>query len=205
MKRKPHGPAAVKTKGVLLHWASAYDVLNGLHFLGREQSCRDWTVGLAEVAHGHDVLDVGCGTGNLTMAAKVRAGDGRVCGIDGASEMIRRAERKAADKRIGIVYRVGLIEDIPFPDNAFDVVLSSLMLHHLPKELKRQGVAEIARVLRPGGRFTAVDLNPPMLGNIEVVADAMRDNGFRDMRRGRTEFWTLFLRLHFLTGVVPAK
>ncbi len=51
-----------------------------------------------------------------------------------------------------------MIEDIPFPDDHFDVALSSFMLHHLPEDLKRQGFAEIYRVLKPYGRFVAVDL-----------------------------------------------
>jgi len=50
-----------------------------------------------------------------------------------------------------------VIEAPPYPDDHFDVVLSSLMLHHLPDELKRRGFAEVRRVLRPGGRFVAVD------------------------------------------------
>jgi ubiquinone/menaquinone biosynthesis C-methylase UbiE len=93
-----------------------------------------------------------------------------------------------------------LIEDIPFPDGRFDVVVSSLMLHHLPKDLKQQGIAEISRVLKPGGRFVAVDIDPPLLGNLRTVAEAMRANGFTVIRRGRTNFRTMFVPIHYLSG-----
>ncbi len=177
--------------------------MNRLNFLGREGRFRERTVDLAAIARGETVLDVGCGTGNLTMAAKVRAGaDGTVWGIDAAPEMIQEAERKAAEKQLDVRYQVALIEDIPFPDGEFDVVLSSLMLHHLPRDLKRQGVAEISRVLKPGGRFVAVDVDPPLLGNLRTVAEAMEANGLIEIQRGKTNFRTTFLPIHYLIGTV---
>jgi ubiquinone/menaquinone biosynthesis C-methylase UbiE len=137
------------------------------------------------------------------MAAKVRAGtDGEVYGIDAAPEMIIKAERKAAEKQLDIRYQVGVIEDISFPDNKFDVVISSLMLHHLPKDLKRQGIAEISRVLKPGGRFLAVDIDPPLMGNLGIVVEAMKTNGFIEIKRGRTEFKTVFMLIHYAAGMV---
>lgn len=175
-------------------------------FLGREHRFRKWTVGLAAIARGHSVLDVGCGTGNLTMAAKVRAGTaGEVHGIDASPEMIQEAGRKAAEKQLDIRYQVGLIEDIPFPDGKFDVVVSSLMLHHLPKDLKRRGIAEISRVLKPGGRFVAADFDPPLMGNLRTVEEAMRANGFTEIRRGRTMFGTILLRIHHLSGTAARE
>jgi demethylmenaquinone methyltransferase/2-methoxy-6-polyprenyl-1,4-benzoquinol methylase/phosphoethanolamine N-methyltransferase len=135
------------------------------------------------------------------MAAKVRAGaDGDVHGIDAAPEMILEAERKAAERQLDVGFQVGLIEDIPLPDGRFDVVLSSLMLHHLPKDLKRRGIAEISRVLKPGGRFVAVDIDPALMGNLRTVAEAMEANGFKEMRSGRTGFRTMFIPMHYLSG-----
>ncbi|NIM49033.1 MAG: methyltransferase domain-containing protein [Gemmatimonadales bacterium] len=203
MTKNPHRVTAPATRGIRIRWARCYDAMNRLNFLGREGRFRERTVDLAAIARGETVLDVGCGTGNLTMAAKVRAGaDGTVWGIDAAPEMIQEAERKAAEKQLDVRYQVALIEDIPFPDGEFDVVLSSLMLHHLPRDLKRQGVAEISRVLKPGGRFVAVDVDPPLLGNLRTVAEAMEANGLIEIQRGKTNFRTTFLPIHYLIGTV---
>jgi demethylmenaquinone methyltransferase/2-methoxy-6-polyprenyl-1,4-benzoquinol methylase/phosphoethanolamine N-methyltransferase len=129
--------------------------------LGKAPAIRKATVKLAHVAPGEKVLDVGCGTGSLAIDAKGKAGPaGEVHGIDAAPEMIEVARQKAGKKGVDVGFRVGLIEDIPFPDGQFDVVLNSFVLHHLPHDLKRKGFAEIHRVLKPGGRFLAADLAP---------------------------------------------
>jgi len=193
--------SAPATRGIRIRWPRWYDALNRVHFLGREDQFRQRTVELAGIKRGQTVLDVGCGTGNLTMAAKARAGtNGQVHGNDAAPEMILEAERKAVARQLDIRYQVALIEQIPYPDHTFDVVLSSLMLHHLPSGLKRQGIAEIARVLKTGGRLFAADVDPPLMRNLQTVEEAMRLNGFVDIQRGRMRFRTLWIPIHFLTG-----
>ena len=188
-----------KTHGRLIRWARSYDVLIRVFSFGRERAFREKVVDLAGIKPGETVLDVGCGTGTLTMVAKERAGsDGTVHGIDAAPEMIREAQRKAARDGLDIRFQTALIEELPFPDDSFDVVLSSLMLHHLPPDLKRRGIAEIARLLNPGGRFFAVDFDPPWMGNLRVVEEAMEANGFLGIRRGKVTRWLI----HYLTGKV---
>jgi len=148
---------APKTAGHVIHWARFYDLFGKLISFGRDSAIRERLVRLAAPAAGEKVLDVGCGTGAVAIAIKPRVGEGEVHGIDASPEMIEVAREKAAKTRLDIDFQVALIEAIPFPEGSFDLVTSSLMLHHLPDDLKRKGFAEIRRVLKPGGRFLAMD------------------------------------------------
>jgi SAM-dependent methyltransferase len=67
------------------------------------------------------------------------------------------AEKKARKAGAEVVFRTGLAESLPFPDAQFDVVLSTVMLHHLPLKARQQCAKEIRRVLKPSGRVLAVD------------------------------------------------
>lgn len=146
------------TSGVVLHGARFYDLVAWIFLRGKERAFREKVVDLAGVKPGEAVLDVGCGTGSLTIAAKKRVGPAsEVIGIDPAAEMIAKAQKKAKREGVDITFRSSVIEGLPFPDGHFDVVLSSLMLHHLPKKAREQGAQEIRRVLKPGGRWLIVD------------------------------------------------
>jgi SAM-dependent methyltransferase len=150
--------AATGTKGRVLHSAVGYDLLVWLLLLGRERAFRERLVRLARLAPGQSVLDIGCGTGSLAIAAKQRVGPaGRVAGIDASPEMVARARKKARRAGVEAAFAHGVVEALPFPDGRFDVVLSTLMLHHLPREGRRQCAREMRRVLKPGGWVLAVD------------------------------------------------
>ena len=151
----------VQTEGALIRWAPYYDLITNLMTLGQAPRLRKTTLEQASIKPGDSVLDVGCGTGEITLRAKQRAGDGKVYGIDPAPEMIAFAQRKAARKGLEIDFRVGVIESLPFPDASIDVVTSSLMMHHLPEMLKVRGLAEVYRVLKPGGRLLIADFTRP--------------------------------------------
>jgi demethylmenaquinone methyltransferase/2-methoxy-6-polyprenyl-1,4-benzoquinol methylase/phosphoethanolamine N-methyltransferase len=117
------------------------------------------TVDYVEIKPGESVLDVGCGTGGVTIPAGQRVGvSGKAAGIDPSAEMIEVARKKAQRKGLDIDFRVGVIEALPYPEASFDVVTSSLMMHHLPADLRVKGLAEIYRVLKPGGRLLVADM-----------------------------------------------
>lgn len=158
-----------QTEGRLIRWAPYYDLAVNITTLGQARRLRRITVDQALIEPGDTVLDVGCGTGEVTLLAKTRVKDGKVYGIDPAPEMIAVARKKAAGKGLDIDFRVGVIESLPFPDASIDVVTSSLMMHHLPEDLKVRGLAEVYRVLRspdpvsgkPGGRLLIADFMRP--------------------------------------------
>jgi ubiquinone/menaquinone biosynthesis C-methylase UbiE len=154
---------SVHTKGLVLHsQARYYDLLAWLLTLGRERAFRERLVELARLQQGEAVLDVGCGTGTLAIAAKKRVGhSGTVVGIDASREMIELSQRKAKRAGVEVRFETAIVEALPFSDASFDVVFSTLMLHHLPRPAREQCAREIRRVLKPGGRVLAVDFATP--------------------------------------------
>jgi len=141
-----------------MHRALGYDVLVWLLTHGREQRFREMLLGLAQLREGETVLDIGCGTGSLAIAARRLVGQsGDVHGIDASPQMIARAAHKARKARVEVEFHTAAAETLPFPDDRFDAVLSTLMLHHLPKPARQRCVADAWRILKPGGRLLAVD------------------------------------------------
>jgi demethylmenaquinone methyltransferase/2-methoxy-6-polyprenyl-1,4-benzoquinol methylase/phosphoethanolamine N-methyltransferase len=144
--------------GRAVHWARAYDAATTWLSFGRHAALHRTVVRLAGIRPGERVLDVGCGPGRLAILARAAAGPGgEVAGIDPAPEMVALARRRAARAGVPVRFDVAGIEALPYPADHFDAVLSSLTLHHVPDALKRRGLAEVLRVLRPGGRLLAVD------------------------------------------------
>ncbi len=206
----------VHTEGRTIRAAGLYDLGTRLLSFGRLSALHRRLVDLAMVAPGARVLDVGCGPGRLTILAAGRAGaEGEACGIDPAREMVELARRNAARAGVRARFEVGAIEAIPYPDGHFDVVLSSMMLHHLPDRVARRGLDEVRRVLRPGGRFAAVDFGATPAGGLghllcvlrlrtgwdhaEQVGAMLREAGFDAVEIGPTGH----RGLAFLRGIRP--
>jgi ubiquinone/menaquinone biosynthesis C-methylase UbiE len=154
----------------------------------------------AKPATGEAVLDVGCGTGTLALMLGEKVGDdGRVEGVDASPEMIAEARKKAGSGGARSRFQVALVEQIPFEDDEFDLVVSSFMFHHLPKQLKRDGLTEIRRVLKPDGRFLLVDFagdSDSLIGHLFSIfgghshgndsaelLSMIEDAGFAEVRR----------------------
>ena len=152
--------SAPQTQGTVLNWGRLYDLIVRVSTGGKEQALRRKIADLIGLQPGKAVLDVGCGTGSLALLAKKHVGEtGRVCGVDPGPRQIARARAKAEHSRLSVDFQVGVIERLPFPDHSFDVVQSTFMIDHLTHmidhlthDLQRQGVKEIARVLKPGWR-----------------------------------------------------
>jgi ubiquinone/menaquinone biosynthesis C-methylase UbiE len=161
---------------------------------GSERTLRHRTADLAHLQRGETVLDVGCGTGTLAMIAKERVGpEGRVSGIDPSASLLATARRKAARRGLSLDFQPGVIELLAFPDRSFDVVLSSMMMHQLPDDLKVQGLTEIARVLKPGGRLLVLDFRRSVHGgpwnsDIQDLPALMQETGFSQIETGEAGF-----------------
>ncbi len=160
---------AVHTHGVTMNYAAPiYDVYCPLLGLGAE--FRRETLRHAELRPGQRVLDVGCGTGVLTRLAALAVGDrGETLGIDPSPAMLQIARRNVSAQASRANFKVAAIEALPFDGGHFDVVFSSCMLHHLAPELKRAGLAEVYRVLKPGGRLVVVDVDRPASGWVWLI------------------------------------
>lgn len=194
--RQPDNESTTETQGFLLNWGWTYDLMT--HFLFKqsfgesEQAFRYETIEPAQLKPGESVLEVGCGTGTWTLIARKRVGKtGRVAGIDPAPKQILRALHKAAKQGLSIDFQIGVIERLAFPDHSFDVVLSSFMMHHLPDDLKQRGLAEIARVLKPGGRLLIIDAESPSgpwKSSIHDLPAIMKEAGFLHLEEATTRF-----------------
>jgi SAM-dependent methyltransferase len=136
---------------------------------------------------GGTAVDVGCGTGTFAIALASRRTDARVLGVDGDDEILAIAKGKPGSD--AVEWQDGLAQELPLADDSVDAVTTTLVLHHLLPEDKRDALAEMRRVLRPGGRLHVADWGPPhdpLMSGLFFVSQAI--DGFdrtRDHRAGR--------------------
>lgn len=153
----PHGQAP--DGGGLVRQPRLYSFTTAISFGGRRRHIYDDLVKQSGTTVGDRVLDVGCGPGYLARRAALAVGpQGRVEGIDPSPEAITDARRGAP---ANTSFQIAAAEQLPFPDETFDVVLSSLALHHIPPENRPTALHEMRRVLKTGGKLLIADFRPP--------------------------------------------
>ncbi|WP_375487521.1 class I SAM-dependent methyltransferase [uncultured Mycobacterium sp.] len=126
----------------------------------------------AELADARRVLEIGCGTGNVSIRAKRAHPATELVGCDPDPLALARARRKARGLR-GISFDRAYAQKLPYADGEFDRVLSSMMWHHLPDDAKADAAAEVFRVLHPGGRLHLVDVGGAMTTHDGLAARRM--------------------------------
>lgn len=149
-----------------------YDLLTRL--LGMYK-LHETLVAQAELTPGQHVLEIGCGTGNLTLKAKRTQPAAEVIGSDPDPLALARAERKANGLN-GIRFERAYAQELPYPDKEFDRVLSSMMLHHLETDIKTAALAEALRVLRPGGSLHILDIGGEVTPDDGLMARLLLHN-----------------------------
>jgi ubiquinone/menaquinone biosynthesis C-methylase UbiE len=187
--------------GVVIHSALEYDLRWLVRSRGRERAFRRHLLDLGRVRAGEAVLDVGCATGSLALAAKRRVGaDGVVHGVDPSPRMIARARAKARRRRAAVAFGVAVAQELPFADASFDVVVCTLVAHELPHADRRKCIAEMHRVLKARGRLLLVDLamsgyapsgpTPHRHGHFDVsdLVPLLTEEGFAVVARGAVPF-----------------
>jgi ubiquinone/menaquinone biosynthesis C-methylase UbiE len=107
------------------------------------------------------VLDVGSGTGTMSIMVKKAFPTAEVTGLDGDPQILEIARSKARSLGLEIRFDQGMSFDLPYPNESFDVVLTSMMLHHLTRDGKQSTAEEMYRVLRPGGQLFGADFGEP--------------------------------------------
>ena len=154
----------------------------------RERAFKMRFLSLLDLRDGDRVLDLGVGTGTLAIWLKERRPGASVVGLDPDPDILQIARRKVRDAGVDVELVEGFADRMPFDQASFDVVVSTLVFHHLSGEVKRGALREVARVLRPGGRLLIGDFGKPRdpLQALAFLPTRVFD-GFentRDNRRG---------------------
>lgn len=157
----------------------------------------------ADLQPGERVLDLGCGTATLAVAAKRAQPGANIVGLDGDPRILSQARAKAALAGVELQLDEAMSDRMPYQDASFDCVLSSLFFHHLDRTGKYATLRDIQRVLKPGGRLLVADwgkaasplmriafLLVQLLDGFESTRDnvegllpvLIRDSGFVDIR-----------------------
>ncbi len=172
LTHKLHGAPNPDTPGLTLGDGRAYDRCTSLCFAGRRGPAFRRLVTASGARSGDRALDVGCGTGYLARRLGRAVGPrGSVVGVDASEAMVDYA--RSVEPAPNVSFAVGLAEALEFEDDSFDVVTSSMMLHHLPEDLRGRAVSEMVRVLRPGGRLMVADFRPPRRSMVRHVVGAL--------------------------------
>src|SRR5579859_351862 len=147
-----------RPQGATIERVRVHEAATSIAFMGRRRRVYTRIVAVSGAKPGDRVLDIGCSGGYLARLLAATVGpDGQVTGIDPAASAVRYANRRAPGY---CSFRVGVAQDLGLPDESFDVVTSTLAVHHFPETMRAAAFGEMYRVTRPGGRLLVADFRP---------------------------------------------
>ena len=188
-----------------------------LRYVMQEDRFKNELIRQVQILPGQQVLDLGCGTATLTVMLKQAYPEATVTGLDGDPAVLRIGRTKADSAGVVLTLDQGMAFELPYPDKSFDLLVSSLMFHHLSTQNKQRTMKEAFRVIRPGGSFWIVDFGPPQgvwsrlispfMAHLEEVSELhkglllsmMHLAGLKEAMT-RALFATLFGTLYLYTG-----
>jgi ubiquinone/menaquinone biosynthesis C-methylase UbiE len=145
-----------------------------LRWMLPEERLKRGLIDQAGIASGQRILDLGCGTGTLTVMIEQAHPDAVVVGLDADAEALKLARAKAAGAGLSIAFDRGWAHRLPYGNASFDRVLSSLVLHHLTTTDKQRALVEAFRVLRPAGELHVLDFGRPRSSLAWAISLIMR-------------------------------
>ena len=166
------GEKRERVRGVFDTVAEQYDVMNDLMSFGLHRLWKRFTVELAAARPGQQVLDLAGGTGDLAAQLAPRVGrEGGVTLADINAEMLRRGRTRLIDQGLtgNLRYVQADAESLPFADNSFECVCIGFGLRNVTD--KARALAEMHRVLRPGGRALVLEFSKPRLPGLTPLYD----------------------------------
>lgn len=136
-----------------------YDPL--MHVVLRRYNYIERILNHLNIQPGCKVLDLGCGTATLCIAMKTQHPRASILGLDGDAQILQVAQRKVDQAGCDVSFVHGLSFAMPFGKNTFDMVVSSLLFHHLSTKNKRRTLQELRRILKPNGTLLILDWGKP--------------------------------------------
>ena len=149
---------AQRVRGVFDSVAAKYDVMNDLMSMGLHRAWKAYTVMVADIREGYQVLDIAGGTGDLAVAFSKKVGrTGQVVHTDINEAMLRTGRDRLLNEGVSLPTMVCDAEKLPFPSNHFDVVSVAFGLRNMTH--KEAALAEMNRVLKPGGKLLVLEFS----------------------------------------------
>ncbi len=155
------------------HWATKfYDPL--VRWTTKEYPFKRALIAQANLQNNQTILDLACGTGTLSIGIKRRFPSIKIFAVDADNEILEQAENKALERDLQIDFGQSFSDELPFENNKFDRVFSTLSFHHLTHEEKIKTISEILRVLKNNGEFQLADYGFPINKSQKVLSNLIR-------------------------------